>query len=448
VPSNLSPDAIGYVVYEYLGGNYCMTEIARVSGRNATSFVADGITPLGYTIAVDEGIRVLPITQRHTQPRITSATYNPCKYTLELQWSPYIGWEDVGISYKIFNVVNGVETLVASDIEENIYTWQNVPDQTELDVYVQAVNKNDNSIVSNSPWQHVSATSLKRPAFINLTRLDYIDNSVELQFAIDQATEITHFEIQRSTTSSPPLSFETLHVFNDKTQTAYKDNQADAIYQYRVVAKNECGDLAHVSFNLQNFKLSLTSDSQYWYLDWNEPEDHYQYFFYMVERLTPQPAVIATNILTTDYADPIPSMIDELSLQFCYELTAVDSTVGGYSYSRACAYYTPNVGMPDAIDPLSMVINSQTGRRRNQFGPVVNARPETYTYCLEIINRNGAKIAEISKGYNDDPLECSWDGRFKGGDLVSDEVYTYILTIEFQGGYHKTMKGIVTVMYQ
>jgi hypothetical protein len=127
--------------------------------------------------------------------------------------------------------------------------------------------------------------------------------------------------------------------------------------------------------------------------------------------------------------------------------------LAGYTYDKVvttsgkCTYGEASVIMPDAVDPLSTVVNPQTGRARNQFGPVINTNSKNYTYRLTILNRNGAVVADIVKNRDDNPLDKSWNGCLKNGERGAEDIYTYHLSVTFEGGQQEIMTGTVAVVY-
>jgi flagellar hook assembly protein FlgD len=78
---------------------------------------------------------------------------------------------------------------------------------------------------------------------------------------------------------------------------------------------------------------------------------------------------------------------------------------------------------------------------------VINADARSYSYRLTILNRNGAVVADIVKNIDDNPLDKSWNGRLKNGNLGQEEVYTYHLSVAFEGGEQQIMTGTVVVVY-
>ncbi|MDR0692808.1 MAG: hypothetical protein LBF69_07215, partial [Prevotellaceae bacterium] len=407
-----------------------------------TTYTCGDFNPDGYTIAVYHGATSPgSLQQHHVPPIIQDARYDPCNYSVSLSWSPYVGWDEADILYHIYAIMGGQTQQLAGNVAGASFLWEDVPDNKEITFYVQAVRKSDAGVKSDSPHVLVTTATPQRPAIIDLSRLEYDGNEVRLHFHIDPSTALTQFEIQRA---ADDAGFETQYAFSDKTLSAYTDNAA-GIFRYRVAAENDCNQIARVSDTLQNFKLDMTSQYNAWQLQWNRPVSGESYVF-SLQRVAPNPAVLLANTTGVSFSDPVSSMQNVQSLEYCYRLEA--STPRGLSLSEACAFYKPRIAMPDAVDPLSAVINTQTGRARNRFGPVLNVHPVTYAYQLRIINRNGAKIADITKEFNDDPLEKSWNGRFANGGDVPEEVYTYYLEVHFEGGRTETLTGPVMVMYE
>ncbi|MDR2449768.1 MAG: hypothetical protein LBD52_07405 [Prevotellaceae bacterium] len=440
-PADIS-SVVGYIIYKYVGvSRGCTAPIDTVYGPAITNYTCNGFNPEGYTIAVYHGATSPgTLQQHHVPPIIHTASYDSCNYTVSLSWSPYIGWDEADILYHVYAVTGGQTQQLAGYLTDTSFLWQDVPDNTAIDLYIQAVHKNDASAESKSPYRRITTVTLQRPAFIDLSRLDYVGDEVRLNFHIDPGTALTQFEIQRAADAD----FETRHSFPDKTLATYTDNAA-GIFRYRVAAKNDCNQTARASDTLQNFILGVTLQNSAWQLQWSRPVYAEPYVF-SLQRLVPNPAVLLANAADVSFTDPVSSMQNQQSLEYCYRLEA--STPRSLSVSEACAFYEPRIAMPDAIDPLSMVVNPQTGRARNQFGPVLNVHPATYAYQLKIINRNGAKIADVAKGFNDNPLEKSWNGRFANGVAVPEEVYTYYLEVQFEGGRSESLTGPVMVMYE
>jgi hypothetical protein len=251
--------------------------------------------------------------------------------------------------------------------------------------------------------------------------------------------------------------FSIVHNFSDKTISNYINAAGLGLFRYRIVAKNECGNVVCTSNEIVNIQLYITQDGNNWQLQWNNAEPLYSTILYTLDRQQPNSINLLSNSTATTYSDPIIINSSDNSLQFCYTISGLIRQASNIpewwlipaatTTSGNCAYCRPTITMPDAVDPLSTEVNSQTGRARNQFGPVINANPQTYSYRLTILNRNAAVVADIVKNTGDNPLDKSWNGCLKNGDKDPEEVYTYHLSVEFEGGHQQIMTGTVVVVY-
>jgi hypothetical protein len=441
IPSGLPSGAAGYIIYKYVGPPYCANAIGTVYDRNATSYTCNGFHPGGYTIAVYNGAaQPGSLQQEHVPPIIHTATYDSCNYTVSLAWSPYVGWDEPDIIYHLYAIIDGQPQRLAGHITGTSFLWQDAPDNKEIAFYVQAVRAGDAGVTSNSPYKYVTATTVQRPAFIDLSHLYYDGREVRLNFRIDPRTALTQFEVQRAAGDV----FETRKAFSDKTLVTFSES-AESAFRYRLAVKNDCGRIARVSDTLQHFILAMSPQYDAWQLQWNRPVSGDPYTFSLYRR-DHGVAPLISNVTYNAFSDPLMAVHNRQSLKYCYRLEAVAPQ--GESVSETCTFYRPRLAMPDAVNPFSTLANPQTGRARNQFGPVTNAHPATYAYRLTIINRNGAKIAGITKDFDDNPLEKSWNGCFADGAAVPAEAYTYYIEIQFEGGYTENLTGPLVVMYE
>lgn len=252
-PSDLTL-VVGYIIYEYIGvSRGCTFPIDTVFSPTVATYTCNGFNPDGYTIAVYNG-STSPgnLQQHHIPPIIQTADYNACNYSVSLSWSSYVGWYESDILYHVYAIIGGQTLQIAENIANTSFVWEDAPDNTVIDFYVQAVHKNDLGVVSHSPYSRVTTVTLQRPAFIDISRLDYTGNEVRLTFLVDPGTALTQFDVQRAADAD----FETRYSFSDKTLTTYAESAA-GIFSYRLAAKNDCNQIARVSDTLQNFQLAV-----------------------------------------------------------------------------------------------------------------------------------------------------------------------------------------------
>jgi hypothetical protein len=441
-PADLPGNATGYIIYDYFGGTQCTNIIATV-GLNVHSFPHSAAKPLtgrrAYSIAFDTGIgNKGNITQQHAFPWL-AVVYDSCRYSLDLQWTAYEGWERV--TYNVYGYERGTSPkLIASMIGGLQYTHANdIPDNVFYEVYVEAVNAADPAAKSASNRVEVFTKTLQRPAHLTIQHLRHADRAVQLQFAIDPATRLSTFHIMRS--GHIGGAYAPVHTFSDKTLQTWTDNDVASVYYYRLAAENNCQLTAVQGNVLNNMELLITAKNGAWYLSWNKLFNGQSY---SLARLEPSPQQLLLHAADTVYMDRID--VSAAALNYCYQIESV-TDLDGKSMTVACADYEPEVLMPDAIDPKSTVQNPQTGRRRNQFGPVLFIAPSSYAYQLEIYDHNGGRIAFIEKNIADSPLEKSWTGINAYGDFVPENMYLYRLEVVFTNGKTVRKTGNVAVIY-
>jgi hypothetical protein len=447
-PANFD-NAIGYIIYEYLGGNVCTDSIGFVYSDAPRSYTderpdtrPDINGSRAYSIAIKKSLEEKgAISEQHAFSWLSAATYNPCSYTIDLQWTAYVGWESG--TYNIYGGVQGTTLELLATTAALQFTHSDVPDNVDYEVYVEAVNADDPSVKSASNRQKLHTKTLQRPKGLPMDSIRFAGNAVELQFAIDNATQLSTFHIMRS--SQIDGIYTPVHTFSDKTSRSYTDNDVHAVYYYRLAAENDCQLIAAQGNVLNNIDLRLAVENGVWHLSWNKLVEGR---FYSLTRLEPSPKLLlsdAVDVTTcTDRIDP------NAALDYCYQIEASTAEIGEEgkkSVTIACATYEPEVLMPDALNPKSTAANPQTGRQRNQFGPVLFIASTLYSYQLEIYDRNGGKVVAIEKTAADSPLEKSWTGLTSRGEFVPENMYLYRLELTFINGKTVVKTGNVAVLY-
>ncbi|MCL2097266.1 MAG: hypothetical protein FWH23_00710 [Bacteroidales bacterium] len=452
IPATLPPNANGYIIYEYKGGAECTVIITTINNLSATSYAdaGAGLTTKSYAMAINTTTEPEPITQQHAKAVITAVDFDPCTYEAEIHWTPYTGWEEEDTEYAVLWGGWESSATLVEQLSAASYVWQNPPTRQNDTIWLVARNKNDITAVSIAAPYPFYFDAPHLPVYICLSELQDNGGNHTLTFEIDPNTQLTDFEVQRATDSG---EFSSIFSFNDKNLSNYTDAAGLGLFRYRIVAKNACGNVVCTSNEIVNIQLQILLGENNWQLQWLHANPNL-IEVYTLDRIQPNSENLLTYSPATTYIDPIPTMLDA-SLQFCYTITGISVNITAVglpctsivSSSENCVYYRPTVTMPDAVDPLSRVVNPQTGRARNQFGPIINADPRSYSYRLTILNRNGAVVADIVKNIDDNPLDKSWDGHLKNGNQGPEEVYTYHLSVDFEGGNQQIMTGTVVVVY-
>jgi len=451
VPTVLPPNANGYIILEYKGGAECTVIITTINNLSITSYTdaGAGLLPKSYTMRINTDTGPEQITRQHAKAVVTAVDFDNCTYEAEIRWSPYTGWDAGDTEYAVLHGSWGSAATIVEHLSAASYLWTNPPTRQNDTVWVVARNKNNDAVSISAPYP-IFFDAPHLPQYIFISSLQDNRGSHTLQFQIDAGTQLTDFELRRATDDG---NYSTIYSFQDKNLSTCVDAAGTGLFRYCIVAKNNCGNIVCTSNEIVNIQLQIRPDGNNWQLQWVHANPELM-LVYTLDRIQPNPVNLLTYSTATAYTDPIPALLDA-SLQFCYTITGVAAatTTAAITYNRItttsenCIYYKPTVTMPDAVDPLSTVVNMQTGRARNQFGPVINADPQSYSYRLTILNRNGAVVADIVKNINDNPLDKSWNGYSKDGRLGPEEVYTYHLSVEFEGGEQQIMTGTVVLVY-
>ncbi|MDR0668396.1 MAG: gliding motility-associated C-terminal domain-containing protein [Prevotellaceae bacterium] len=441
---------IGHLVYDYLGGAACSNLIGEtdlltnVYTHTAVPLPLTG--PRSYTVAYKTATEPGPLTRQHAYSFLQAA-YDSCTYAIALQWTPYEGW-DGAVTYNVYGGTQGdPPVLWTTGHTATSYTLVNVPDNVSYDIYVVAVHPTDASITSASNRVTVETKTAQRPLSMSISSIEYIDDAVTLQFAIDPTTRLSTFHLTRSDRIDG--GYIPIHTFSDKTLTTFTDAPVKSRYYYRLTAENYCRIEAVQGNPWQNIPMTMEAREGAWHLTW-----HADYLFswlnimvpppYTLKRLQPQPATLLSQVFDTTYIDAVD--LSNAELKYCYR---VEGVLGlAVSATEVCQTYRPQMIMPDAIAPNSVVQNPATGRQRNQFGPIVYANPTTYRYRLEIYTRNGDLIAAIEKKEADLPTDKSWTGMNRNGSPVQEGVYLYNVQLIYTTGQTETHTGAVTVVYE
>jgi hypothetical protein len=156
--------------------------------------------------------------------------------------------------------------------------------------------------------------------------------------------------------------------------------------------------------------------------------------------LTPDLIFNELNPTENKYVDNLSDFSGQgLLPQFCYFIEAYEEldNLGNHRLSRSrrvCAEVTPEIAMPNAIDPTSQIVYNSIPR--NIFAPTISFEAD---YKLIIYSRWGDIVYE---GTNE-----GWNGRMPNGDLAKEETYIYRLEVYTPSMRSVSKTGYVTVIY-
>ena len=337
-----------------------------------------------------------------------------------------------------FNVTFAVP--VSGRMKDTIFV---APTQNAGDKYFYFIKAYlPNGEISTSNRNDVIITGNAVPTFIDMQRIEANDGTTDLIFYISPLSDLTDYTIER--TSNLSSGFTEIHQFNNKLITTFTDPDVNtAIPQYYRVTARKCGQIVKISDTINTIVAKCDPGKTSVQVDWSS---YIKPGTYSVIRTVPDNITTATGITGLGYNDNVIPLIQLAHDQFCYRVQGITSMGITSVSTQCCSVVTPNVNMPDAIDPTQTTTNPTTGRQRNQFGPIIDMMDAGYGYKLTILNRWGVKVFETTKDVGM-PLtnDHLWDGTFNG-KIVEPGVYLYTLSVSF-GSSQITEKGSVTIVY-
>ncbi|SDC25673.1 hypothetical protein [Williamwhitmania taraxaci] len=453
-----SPDSLikGYIIYRLEKDNLGQISTIKIDSVDASTFIYTDISATVNSNAKQVSYRLATkgklIPSRLTDPHKTmwaTAKYDSCKATLKISWTRYVGWGNRVKRYHIYSSI-GNQTfdsgaLVKIGTVTGTDTIYSLPNITENEHYHFAILAVKDDADSTSSWSnHIYKNTLMpiAPATMGFDSLVSSQNAVRLRYRIDNQTGTDNFEIFRS--DNIFSIFNSIHPFTDKTETEFADNGLvrGRTYFYYIIAKNKCNNIVARSDTAQSLIVNVQNAGETNNLVWQEYPLFGGSVTYSVWRKTsidPSFMQIATNITEATYTDDVSSLFGKnVSPEVCYRIEA-EWIKGNYktvSQSQvSCISIVPDIVMPNAIDPLSEMVNPGTNKRRNRFEPITGF---VVDFSLQVFDRNGRVLYDGSTG---------WDGRINQGEFVKPGSYIYVLKVTLPSGKVLEKSGTVNVLY-
>ncbi|MDR2064602.1 MAG: gliding motility-associated C-terminal domain-containing protein [Prevotellaceae bacterium] len=465
----------GYEIYKY---NYITHQFdflilvtAITTNYTETNAGAD-IRPQIYRMTTKAGPAGNEHSENHHSVFLNPVLrYDPCEFTATVLWTPYktsyrdkfeirqtdkkfndsIKYQIVGYiapSASPFNLQNAVPlSPVTSDTTVN---FRMIVNKNYL-FCVKTYLPNGDVSYSNVREGIIAGNDLPAaPLYINLDSLVSFDTYNHLHFEIENSTQMTKFQIERSTDIDS--TFKAIHTFSDKNTTVYDDYTCDVNkkYFYRVTAFN---NIAHcvespsvISDTLNSIIINTKYANPNISVSWNDFIRDSVYYLH-------RNGLFWLLLDVTQFTDmDVQNDFSNNVYDFCYRITAVDRTANFASISREyCISLDKPVTMPNAIDPASTFTNNvETYRRRNQFAPIVGGKETDYEYHMIIFNRWNTVIFETTKPM-DVPIskEHFWNGASAKGNVLPEDTYLYYVKIIFKNSSQVfEQKGTVSLIYQ
>ncbi|MCH1437979.1 MAG: gliding motility-associated C-terminal domain-containing protein [Flavobacteriales bacterium] len=339
--------------------------------------------------------------------------------TMDLSWTPYVGWEEV-LRYDIFRSDDGLKyklvDTVAGDV--SFYTDTNLCN-TSYTHYVLAHHPNgvykSNSNVSKS----------KEPLFIdftqplNLVRTTVVnDQYLTTEWDEFYTHEMTYYNIHRW-----DEYFGWISDYSAARDSLFVDvtaNPKGRRYKYRASYADECGNEGPNSGIGANILLKGVQFPEHYYLHWNPYEDweegvrHYTLQYYNSDDSSYVNLKTLSNS-TFEYTDQ-DLVKNGIDTSYCYRVVA-QSMSNNYSISNDfCFVPSPKKYFPNAFTPDGDGVNDHYSYS-GLFGKAIE---------VNIYDRWGSLV------FTSNDIDFVWDGTYNNSGKYCP-MGTYIMEFELVG---------------
>ncbi|MDX9852847.1 MAG: gliding motility-associated C-terminal domain-containing protein [Tenuifilaceae bacterium] len=459
------PNPTGYIIYkQYVDnlGNNDYHEWTTINDPSTLSYIDIASNAntgsVSYTLASAGPNDPSEQTSPHTSMFLT-VSYDSCQNKAVLEWNKYVGWRNIDISHYNIYVGNDtnwqnfqkLDTLLNKTLTSFTYIVEPFRDYY---FYIELERVNP-TLATRSNMVTLNTKRALRPMYMRVDSVIAQENGNHIHFIIDQNSELTTYKLVRweqKDSVQSIFSAKNLYTFSRKTTNYYLDT-ANAWaartrpFHYKLDAYNGCNAVTTTS-NLGNSTILRVShkNSQNKLVWSNINNPHNLSVNWKITReVTQNGATLAEVIFnginpndTTWVDDMTPFEGQGYSTIFCYQVegtVAASADIAEFkSRSRKiCVDVTPDIVMPNAIDPSDT--RSGTIYPRNIFAPIVSFNA---TYTLTIYNRWGQIVYQGNEG---------WNGKLSNGTFAPEGAYVYRLELQTQDAQNLVKTGSLTVIY-
>lgn len=431
--------------------------IDSVFGKENTTYIDDLASgfagPQRYTIAAfdscDRGnppvANVSPGALPAHQSIFIEATPDFCEARIELEWSHYLGWDDLD-SYEIHYNVNGGPYSLLATVPASDSTYEHTDIDVRQDICYVIVGKDaGRTKTTTSNRACPSGTGTVSPIAHNIDYATVVENSyVEVRATIDSTIEAEYYTLERALDSNGIFievdreDFSGTSILNLKDEEA-KVNQTD--YWYKVVMYDTCDFPIAVSNLSKTIYLQGELDRDafvnelLWtpYVGWGTTDSN-MLLTYELKRLLQSQNSESVIYSTGSGGDLFFEESPEEYMsegRLCYVVRAENAQGDETISNKVCISDNTRVFIPNAFHP--------DGMHNKVFKPVVSFG-NLNNYEMRIYNRFGNLIFESNS------LEQGWDGLQQNGKSAQPGVYIYKITFLNQSGDETVEQGKVVLI--
>lgn len=367
-------------------------------------------------------------------------SYSICDRTISLNWSKYIGWDEIK-NYKIYyKIDNGYWRLRDSSINQSyndtLIAFKNYA------VIIEAINTQNVKAFSNPIYFFTESPSLPKYNYTKVAKV--YNNLIKIEHLIDQVGGVSKIILERKNKSGVFKEIARKDVTNPIlffTDSTVETNFETYTYHTRIIDScgnkttygNEVTSMLLKIENKQNEKENLNVNLSWSpYLGFNGTILNYAIYRKLNGVYDPNPLAILPNYQLT-YQDNLINLSD-FNGQVCYYITAIESE---NNYKQPAIANTNEICC--TFNPLIFVPNAFTPNGKNPiFQPIISLF-EPREYSLTIMNRWGQPV------FRSVDYKIGWDGNF-GNEMSPNGNYMYV--IRYLDGDNKEFieHGFVTLI--
>lgn len=446
---NNQPDTYGYVIYQ-ADEDGILIEIDTVYGITNTSYTFDPETTEGaltFSVAAFDSCYtdLTPPTHQTSAKsplhitHFLSSSYSVCEQIATLEWTEYVGWDDVA-EYKIYGRENGGAWTFFGTSNQLFYVLP-LSGLSDYLFVIEAVHTSGKTAFSNII--SVSAEAPTLPAF-HYTRVATVSNRhVLIRHYIDNTAGVAEILIEKKNLQGQFTSLAKLPITS--TTIEFTDTEVDTdrkSYEYRVRIIDSCGNPGVAANTVKTILLQVNTDeirminhvhwSPYSLFDGGVVEYH---LYRGIDGVYEQFPVAILDAQTFFYEDDLE---DDFLVtgRVCYFVEAAEAfnQFGFQEKSRSnvvCPIFEPLIYIPNAFTP---------GGLNPIFKPVISlADPNDYEFT--VLNRWG-QIVFQTRDMNE-----GWNGEVpNSGQIGETAVYLYVLKVKDGNGQEVSRRGFVTLL--
>ena len=445
---SLSPAIKFYAVHKLING--VMIPIDTVFGQSPSSFVyrdPDALKgPVTLSLwAVDSSYFHSNLATPYHTTDFLSFTPDSCNYSVQVQWTGYIGWVNNLDHYQLEIWPSGGPSvfynLKPTSLDTILQGLQ--PDISQYGI-IHAYSPNGHESLSNQATFFIHKPSI--PAFIQAGTASALPGGgIAVSFLADSSSESNNYSILRE--DIPGNSFQPVITYKSYPYGLVSDTDLAADnrsgHLYKLVAANNCGNEMKESGLTGNMVLTGTSHASMIQLNWNSYAwwtngvDHYEIFRLPGGNDWENAGTVPSG--DSSFTDDLSAIsYQDHSSRICYYVQAVasnppDSRVATESNSNLiCIDVLPSVRVPNAFTP--------NGDGKNDFFcPKFDLLP--LDYLIRIFDRNGNIVFQST-----DP-SAKWYGTDQSGKKVMEGLYMYYLRYRTGNLPARDFRGSVSVIY-